>query len=321
MCDSDEVNPFPGYREPQSVLFLSLYPENGDDFEKMKQGLEKLKLSDPSLVLQPESKGGLGQGMRVGFLGSLQAEIILQRLKEEFDLEIVSTIPRVVLKAMARDKREFKISCPLEWEKFPISCFEIQEPWAKIEIITPNLYFNRIFKLLKDFNIFLKETESFSLSKSLLKGEVPLREIINGNFYNELKSKSQGYASFSFSQAGFKKANLVKLDILIAGKKEDLFSKIVPKEKAFSEGKSFLKKLKNILPPQQFSLALQAVVGGKIIARETIKARRKDVTAPLYGGDYTRKRKLLEIQKKGKKKLKAGAKIKIPAETYLKVLR
>jgi len=300
-------------------LFLTLYPENGDDFEKMKQGLEKLKLSDPSLVFQPESKGGLGQGMRVGFLGSLEAEIILKRLKEEFDLEIVSTIPRVVLKAIARDGKEFKISSPVEWEKY--SMFEIQEPWAKIEIITPNFYFNHIFKVLKDFNVSLKETESFSSSKTLLKGEVPLREIIDGNFYNGLKAKSQGYASFSFFQTRFRQANLVKLDILIAGKREDLFSRIVPKEKAFSEGKSFLKKLKNALPAQQFSLALQAVVGGKIIARETISARRKDVTAALYGGDYTRKRKLLEIQKKGKKKLKARAIVKIPAETYLKVLQ
>ena len=321
LSKKNEGEPLPGYKEPQPVLFLSLYPENGDEFSKLKQGLEKLKLSDPSLVFQPESKTGLGQGMKVGFLGSLQAEIILRRLKEEFDLDIVSTIPRVALKSIAKGRGEFNISSLEDWDEFSGSTFEVQEPWVKIEIITPNVYFNQLFKLLRKFNISLGETKSFTSSKSILEGIAPLREIINGNFYDEVKAQSEGYASFNFSQISFEKADLVKMDILIGGKKENLFSKIVSKEKAFSEGKSFLKKLKEVLPPQQFSLSLQAAIGGKIIARETINARRKDVTAPLYGGDYTRKRKLLEAQKRGKKKLKGRAKIRISPEDYLKILK
>ena len=315
-----ESQPLSSYKEPQPVLFLSLYPENADDFENLKQSLEKLKLTDPSLDFQLESKTVLGRGFRIGFLGSLQAEITLRRLKEEFNLDIISTMPEVVFKIFTRDNQEIEVSSPDKWPEIS-RIKEIQEPWAKIEIITPLPHFSQVFKILKKYKVVLNETKSLSSQKFLLLGEAPLKEIIGGNFYEELKGRTKGYASFSFQTSDFKKADLVKLNILVAGKEEEAFSRIVPGEKAFREGKDFLRKLKEILPPQQFTVPLQAVINGKIIARETIRALRKDVTAPLYGGDFTRRRKLLEIQKKGKKKLKERAKIRIPSEIFLKMFK
>jgi len=320
IAKNPESQPLSSYKEPQPVLFLSLYPENADDFENLKQSLEKLKLTDPSLDFQLESKTVLGRGFRIGFLGSLQAEITLRRLKEEFNLDIISTMPEVVFKIFTRDNQEIEVSSPDKWPEIS-RIKEIQEPWAKIEIITPLPHFSQVFKILKKYKVVLNETKSLSSQKFLLLGEAPLKEIIGGNFYEELKGRTKGYASFSFQTSDFKKADLVKLNILVAGKEEEAFSRIVPGEKAFREGKDFLRKLKEILPPQQFTVPLQAVINGKIIARETIRALRKDVTAPLYGGDFTRRRKLLEIQKKGKKKLKERAKIRIPSEIFLKMFK
>lgn len=315
-----EIKPLPGYKEVQPVLFMSLYPEEANQFENLERSLEKLKLSDPSLNFQLESKSILGQGFRMGFLGSLQAEIILRRLKEEFNLEVISNLPQVIFKVILKEGKEIDVSSP---EKWPDSSKieEIKEPWARIEIVCPNNYFNYVFSVLKNYQAVLKDTKALSLEKSFFIAEAPLRQVIGGAFYNEIKAKTEGYASFSFKQIGFRQADLVKLDILIGGKKDETFSRIVPKDRVFLEGKNFVKKLKKLLPSQQFSLAIQAAVGGKIIARETKKARRKDVTAPLYGGDVTRKRKLLEIQKKGKEKMKKRANVKIPTEVYLEILR
>jgi len=229
-------------------------------------------------------------------------------------------MPEVVFKIFTRDNQEIEVSSPDKWPEIS-RIKEIQELWAKIEIITPLPHFSQVFKILKKYKVVLNETKSLSSQKFLLLGEAPLKEIIGGNFYEELKGRTKGYASFSFQTSDFKKADLVKLNILVAGKEEEAFSRIVPGEKAFREGKDFLRKLKEILPPQQFTVPLQAVINGKIIARETIRALRKDVTAPLYGGDFTRRRKLLEIQKKGKKKLKKRAKIRIPSEIFLKMFK
>jgi GTP-binding protein LepA len=226
----------------------------------------------------------------------------------------------VVFKILTKNGEEIFVSSPALWPDSS-QIQEIQEPWVELEIITPNSYFNSVFKILENFNASIEKTESFSSHKSLLSAQTSLREIISGNFYDKLKSISQGYASFSFRQIGFRKSDLVKLNILINGELEEPFSKIISREKAFSEGKILVRKLKKVLPPQQFAVSLQAALGGKIIARETIKARRKDVTAPLYGGDVTRKKKLLEIQKKGKKKLKTKGKINIPPNVFLEMLK
>jgi len=312
--------PLPGYQTPEPVVFLSLYPKNSGYFENLKTALEKLKLQDPSLEFQVESKSILGRGFRCGFLGSLHAEITIKRLKNEFAQELILTSPQVIFKILTKKGDAIFISSPSQWP-LPFLIKEVQEPWAKIEIITPNSYFSQIFKLLKNFHCHLKETKSLTSQKSLLEAEAPLREIITGNFYDKLKSVSQGYASFSFQPIEYRKADLVKLDILIAKEVQPALAKIVPRDKAFSEGKKILKKLKEILPPQQFSLELQAAIGGKIIARETIRALRKDVTAPLYGGDVTRKMKLLEKQKKGKKKLKEKTKLSFPTEIFLELFK
>lgn len=312
--------PLPGYREPQPVLFLSLYPHNADDFERLKEGLEKLKLNDPALGFQPESKMALGRGFRTGFLGSLHAEITIRRLKAEFGLDLIATSPQVIFKVLTQNKKEIFVSSPALWPS-PDQLLETQEPWVELEIVTPNTYFNAVFKILKNFSASLKETKYLGQEKSILLAEVPLREIVSGNFYDRLKSSTQGYASFNFKPIGFRQSPLVKMNILIAGVPEESLSRIVPRDKTFSEGKKFLQKLKEVLPPQQFAVSLQAAVYGKIIARETIRALRKDVTAPLYGGDVTRKRKLLDAQKKGKKKLKEKGRVHIPAETFLEILK
>jgi GTP-binding protein LepA len=317
---TSNLEPLPGYKEPQSVLFLSLYPENSDEFSNLKASLEKLKLQDPALEFQPESKMALGRGVRVGFLGSLHAEITIKRLKQEFGQELILTSPQVIFKILTKKGEELSVSSPHQWPQ-PFQIKEIREPWVKLEIITPNSYFSQVFKILKNFRAHLKNTKFLTSQKSLLEAEAPLREIITGNFYDKLKSLTQGYASFSFQASCYKKADLVKLDILVAGKIQPPLAKIVPRDKAFSEAKKILQKLKETLPPQQFPVALQAAIGGKIIARETIKALRKDVTAPLYGGDVTRKRKLLEIQKKGKQKLKERGKLTIPPQVFLEMLK
>ena len=306
-----------GYGEPQPVLFLSVYPYNSNEYENLKSGLEKLQLNDPSLVFSPESKTTLGRGFRCGFLGSLHSEITISRLKSEFSQDLIATSPQVAFK-VETDEGEIIVSSPSRWPQVIKRAFQ---PQAEIEILTPNEYIGRIFKILKTFDISIEKTTTFTAEKSFISGIAPLREIVGGDFYNALKSVTQGYASFSFQEKGYVQADLVKLDILINGIVQEPFSKIIPKVKAQKEGREILKKLKSVLPSQQFSLPLQAAVGGKIIARETLKAQRKDVTAPLYGGDVTRKRKLLEKQKKGKKKLKEKGKVRIPSDIFLKMLK
>jgi len=319
-ASSFKPKPLPGYKEPQLVVFLSLYPEDSDRFEDLKDGLQKLKLNDPALNFQPETKMVLGRGFRIGFLGSLHAEITIRRLKEEFDLELIATSPQVVFNILTRDESEIKVSSAALWPD-PSNIKEIREPWAELEIISPQQYLEQVFKILRNFKSRNVETNFLTSQKFIVKAKAPLRKIITGNFYEKLKSATSGYASFSFRPTASEVADLVKMDVLVAGVIQEPFSRIVPQEDAFLEGKKMVKKLKEILPPQQFSLPLQAAVGGKIIARETVKAKRKDVTAPLYGGDFTRKKKLLEIQKKGKKELAQKAKIKIPSSVFLEMLR
>jgi GTP-binding protein LepA len=320
ISSSLSINALPGYKEPQLVLFLSLYPEDSDSFEILKDALNKLKLNDPTLHFEIESKMALGRGFRCGFLGSLHAEITARRLKQEFGLDLVLTSPQVIFKILTKDDKEILVSSPASWPNVSL-IKEIQEPWVEVEIISPNSYLNSIFKVLRNFDSSVEDTKFITSQKSLIFIRTSLREIITGNFYDKLKSITQGYASFSFRQIGFNKADLVKLDILINGEKQEAFSKVVSSKNAFPEGKALVSKLKKVLPAQQFSVAIQAATEGRIIARETIKARRKDVTGSLYGGDVTRKRKLLERQKKGKEKLKGRSKINIPSRVFLEMLK
>ncbi len=313
------VNPLPGYKEPKPMIFASLYPENPDDFDLLKTGLLKLKLNDPSLTFELETKEMLGRGFRCGFLGTLHVEIISERLRREFNLELVISTPSVVYKAVRNDDQENFIYSPSDWPT-SLQGVKIKEPWALLEIITFSSYLGRVLDLFKDSRGKYLETKYISQERIIISYEIPLEEIVN-NLYDKVKSVSQGYASMSYQTIGFEDGELVKMEILIAGQKEEALSKIVPKIKAYQEARKVVKKLKENLPPQQFAVAIQAVINGDIVARETLKARRKDVTGALYGGDYSRKRKLLEKQKKGKKKLKEKGRVRIPPKVFLSLFK
>ncbi len=318
--ESRDIKPLAGYKELNPVVFVSFYPESNDDFGVLREALEKIKLTDPALTFEPEFKEVLGRGFRCGFLGSLHVEIISERLRREFDLELVISSPSVVYKIIDNKDNQKLIMSASDWPD-PSGIKETQEPWVLLEIMTPSSYMGGMMDLLSTMGGKYIDTKYFKGDKIMIIYETPLRKIITG-FHDKVKSITQGYASFNYNITGFRKGDLVKLEVLIGFNVEEAFSKIIAKDEAFTEGRKLVDKLKDVLPSQQFSLAIQARIYGKIIARETVKAQRRDVTAPLYGGDVTRKRKLLERQKKGKKKLQEkSGRINIPAESYLKVFK
>jgi len=311
--------PLPGYKEPKPMVFASIYPNNPDDFETLKTALSKLKLNDASLFFEMEIKEFLGRGFRCGFLGTLHAEIVLERLRREFGLDLVISNPQVLYKIIDKEGKEIFAYSPGDWPPEG-EIKEASEPWVKLEIMTPPDFMGGISELLKNSEGKFIETKYFSSDKLLLIYQVPLKEIIVG-FYDKLKGLTRGFASMNYEILSWKPGDLVKLDILIAGRREEAFSRIISAKKAFEEGKRIINKLKEILPAQLFSVPLQAAISGKIIARETIKAKGRDVTAPLYGGDYTRKRKLLEKQKKGKRELKEKGKVNISSRVFLEMFK
>lgn len=314
-----ETEPLAGYEESKSFVFASLFPEKTGDFEIFKNSLEKLKLTDPAISSSEEEREILGRGFSCGFLGSFHAEIVLERIKREFGLSLIITPPSVVFKILDENNREILISKPENWpERLKIE--KTLEPWAKLEIITPLSFCGKILEILSVKRAINIQQMFFGEDKLLITSEIPLMEIISG-FYDKILESSQGFASMNYEVARFKEGDLIKLDILIAGERFSGLSKIVPREKAFEEGKTLVRKLKELLPPQLFAVPIQAAIDGKVIARETLKARRRDVLAPLYGGDYTRKRKLLQRQKKGKEKLKERGQISFPADVFLKIFK
>lgn len=314
-----EIFPLPGYKKSEPMVFLSIYPKNSSSFEVLKGALEKLILNDASLSVKPEMKTGLGRGFRCGFLGLLHAEVITERLKREYKLDLVLSTPSVLYKVNIGGEDRL-IHSASEWPDNPAGIEKGWEKWINLKIMTPISYLGNVLKLLENIQASHIETKYMNSDKVEFVYETPLREIVSKNFYDKLKSASQGFASMSYKFLGWKESDLVKMDVLILGEKEEAFSKIIPKSEAFKEGRKIVKKLKEVLTPELFSVPLQAAVYGKIIARETLRARKKDVTASLYGGDYSRKRKLLENQKKKKGRLKEKGKVRIPPETYFKVL-
>ena len=300
-----KLEPLRGYKEPQSVVFASFYPSTSsgqvqkDDYDLLKDSLRKLKLNDASLNFIPESSIGLGRGFRCGFLGMLHLEIVTERLKRDYGLDLITTAPSVVYKKVG-DK--------------------IEEPYMEMEIISPHSYLGQVNKLLSEFPGEFKDTKWLTQEKIIIKFEGPLSIILQG-FYDKLKTISSGYASMAYSIKDYRAADLAKLEIFIDKEKIEAFSKMVRKQDAYREGKRLVELLKEILPYYQWSVPIQAVIDGRVIARETKKASRKDVTGYLYGGDYTRKRKLLEKQKRGKKRMAQFGKIIIPSEVFLKVLK
>jgi GTP-binding protein LepA len=315
---NNSVEPLAGYQEPKPMIFADIYPEDSNNYDFLKNALEKLRLTDASLTFATRTKTTLGRGFHCGFLGMLHLEIVSQRLRREFGLNVKIANPTVIYKIIDKKGQGFFISSVTDWpEQSQIQ--EIQEPWIKLEVLIPQSYLGNVSELLKNLKGKYVRTEYLGSDSILLIYEAPLRGVIV-NFYDALKSSTQGYGSMNYEFLGYKRADLVKIDILIAGEREQGLSKIAARDSAFQEGSLLVKKLKEILPPQQFKVALQAMVQGKIIARETISHKRKDVIAHLYGGDYTRKRKLLEKQKKRKKALEGQSKVKIPPEVYLRIL-
>jgi len=313
------VKPLPGYQEPKPMVFASLYPENPDDFDVLKVALSKLKLNDPALVFEQEMKEALGRGFNCGFLGTLHIEIISERLQREFGLNLVISTPSVVYKVFDQKGKEILIHSAADWpDQSKIK--DTEEPWVSLEVIAPSAQMGKLMEILKNLKGNYLETNYLSPERAIIVFETPLRGII-ANLYDKIKTASQGYASMNYKLLGFRQGKLVKMEILIAGQKEEAFSRIVAEDEAYLEGKKLVEKLKDVLPPEQFSVALQAVISGKVIARETIKSRRKDVTGYLYGGDVTRKNKLLEKQKKGKKLMKQKGRVNVPTKAFLEVFR
>ena len=313
------VSPRPGYQEPKPMIFAGLYLENKkNDFEELRTALQKLKLNDASLYFEPESST-LGYGFKCGFLGMLHLEIVIERLKREFNLNLIITPPNVsYLVKMKRGTEKIIYSASQLPDSSEIK--EIREPFCQLEIISPSEYLGNILKLMGQTTGIQKKMEYLGTQRMVLIYQIPLREVII-DFYDRLKSATSGYASMNYEFLDYYSSDLVKIDVLIAGQKVESLAQIVPRRDVYHRASKIAQRLKELIPPQLFAVPIQAAIGGKIIARETIKARRKDVTAPLYGGDYTRKRKLLEKQKKGKKKMKELGKIKIPADVFLKVSR
>ncbi len=314
-----EFKPLPGYKDVRAMVFASFFPEKGEDYDVLKDSLGKLKLTDASLVYEPESSAGLGRGFRLGFLGMLHVEIISERLKREFGLNLIISSPSVEYQVKLKNRENLSIrSASLLPD--PSRVENIAEPIVELEVITPVVYVGSVMELASTARSTYIRTDYIGRETALLKYEVPLAEVIT-DFYDQLKSVSSGYASMSYEPKGFRVDDLVRLDILVADDLVEPFSRIIPREKAYYEGRAMVEKLKKTIPAQWFQIALQAVIGGKVIARESISARRKDVTGYLYGGDVTRKMKLLKKQKRGKARMKEEGKVNIPQDVFLKMLK
>ncbi|MBI4138007.1 MAG: elongation factor 4 [Candidatus Wildermuthbacteria bacterium] len=313
------VLPLEGYRTPKPMVFVSFYPQAVDDFDALKAALIQLKLNDPAFSFDMESKEALGRGFRCGFLGVLHSEIIAERVQREFGIDMVISRPSVEFRLIGKDGKEISVKTPVDWpDEQKIE--RMQEPWAMLDVLAPAAYLSQISQLVLSIGGVQGTVEDFGEGRLLAKYEIPLRQIV-ADLYDKLKSVSQGMASMDYEVAEWRPADLVKLEIWVAGKSEDALSAIVPRDSAYREGKNLVAKLKEVMPPQMFEIALQAVSGGRVIARETISAQRRDVTAPLYGGDVTRKRKLLDRQKRGKKELKEKGRVVIPPRVFLDLFR
>jgi GTP-binding protein LepA len=307
-----------GFEPAKPFVFAGLYPIETDKFEDLREALEKLQLNDSSISYEPESSAALGSGFRTGFLGMLHMEVIKERLEREFGLDLIATAPTVVYKVLKNDGEELMIQNPYELP--PVNHIDtIYEPYVNATILVPDEYLGNVIKLLNE-----KRGQQIKMDyinkRVLLEYDIPMNEIVM-DFYDKLKSTTKGYASFDYDIVGFRPGNLKKLDILVAGDPVDALSIIVPEEKAQSRGRVFVKQLKELIPRQLFEVAIQASIGKDIIARETVKSTGKNVTAKCYGGDISRKRKLLEKQKAGKKRMKAIGKVNVPQEAFMAVLK
>jgi GTP-binding protein LepA len=308
-----------GYREVKPMVYSGVYPIVSDDYANLRMALEKLNLNDAALMWEPETSSALGFGFRVGYLGLLHMEIVQERLEREFDIDLITTQPNVEFRVIRKDGSSLLVDKPSDLPDAG-DIDHIQEPFVTAEVLTPPAYIGNLMKLIIDKRGIYKSTHYLDETKVQIYFEIPLAEIIF-DFYDQLKSTSRGYASFDYEPIDFRKGDLVKLDILISSERVDALSQIVHRDKAFDHARRLCAKLKELIPRQQFEVPIQGSIGQKIIARETVKALRKNVTAKCYGGDISRKRKLLEKQKAGKKRMKQVGRVEVPQEAFLAVLK
>ena len=310
--------PLPGYRQVKPVVFCGLYPVENNEFERVRDALEKLRLNDASLQFEPETSEALGFGFRCGFLGLLHMEIITQRLEREYDLDLIVTSPSVVYRVFLESGEVREVENPAHWP--PVGqTRRVEEPYVQATIMVPDEFIGGIMELCQEKRGTFKNMEYLSPHRVMLIYELPLSEIIY-DFFDALKSRTRGYASFDYEVIGYRESDLVKLDIMLNGETVDALSFIVHREKAYPRARSIVEKLRKIIPRQLYEVAIQAAIGSRIIARESVKAKRKDVLAKCYGGDITRKKKLLEKQKEGKKRMKQIGRVEVPKETFISVL-
>lgn len=317
--DNPTKNIYHGYKKITPMVFAGIYPADGSKYNDLKDALEKLQLNDASLMFEPEVSTALGFGYRCGFLGLLHMEIIEERLEREFDLDLVTTAPSVNYKVKLTNGEELTVSNPTHLPA-PDRIEYMEEPVVKAEIYTPPEYVGSIMELCQEKRGVYKELAYLDSSRSKLVYEIPLNEIIY-DFFDALKSRTRGYASLDYEIIGYKKSDLVKLDMLLNGEMCDALSTIVHRDRAYARGRQIAEKLKEAIPRQQFEIPVQACIGGKVIARETVKAVRKDVLAKCYGGDITRKKKLLEKQKEGKKRMRQVGSVSVPSEAFMSILK
>jgi GTP-binding protein LepA len=313
------TTPLEGYQDPKPMVFCGLYPVDGDDFENLRESLERLKLNDASITWLPETSMALGFGFRCGFLGLLHMEIVRERLEREFDLNLIATAPSVEYKVHRTDGTMVVVDNPAELPSMQ-EIDHIDEPMFKVTILTPSNYAGTVMDLCQTRRGEMTKIEYLSPERMELIYKVPLAEVVI-DFFDMLKSRTAGYASMDYELFGYETSSLVKVDILLNGQAADAFSSIVHRDKAYDYGRRMCEKLKELIPRQLFDVPIQAAIGGRYIARETVKAKRKDVLAKCYGGDITRKRKLLEKQKEGKKKMKAIGRVEVPQEAFVAALR
>jgi GTP-binding protein LepA len=308
----------PGFRPAVPVVFCGLFPVDAAQFEDLRAAMGKLRLNDASFTFEMETSAALGFGFRCGFLGLLHLEIIQERLEREFNLDLIATAPSVIYKIMLTNGRQIEIHNPVDMPD-PVHVGEVHEPWIRATILTPDEYLGSVLKLCQDRRGAQVEL-TYVGNRAMVKYDLPLNEVVF-DFYDRLKSVSKGYASFDYHLTDFKPADLVKMQILVNGDPVDALAMLVHRTRAESRGRAMVEKLKELIPPHMFQVPIQAAIGGRIIARETVRAFRKDVTAKCYGGDVTRKRKLLEKQKEGKKRMRQFGKVEIPQEAFIAALK
>ena len=313
------AEPLPGYKKVQSVVFCGIYPLDGSKFNDLKEALLKLQLNDASLLFEPDTSVALGFGFRCGFLGLLHMEIIQERIEREFNLDIITTAPSVSYLVHKTDGEQFFVDNPSHLPD-PADIEYMEEPMVKVEIFSPPEYIGSIMDLCQDKRGVFKDMTYLDKKRVKLLYTLPLNEIIY-DFFDQIKSRTRGYASFDYELIGYEKSDLVKLDILLNGEVCDALSMIVHKDRAYPRGRELAENLKDAIPRQLFEIPIQAAVGGKVIARETVKAVRKDVLAKCYGGDITRKKKLLEKQKEGKKRMRSIGSVEVPSEVFMSILK